>query len=104
MIYCALPWGPKGVCTVDRSIGINSKHPLTTQRDPGTVQWTNAKPKTPSIYQSGPTNQCGLLWEKALLMWQTVHFHYHTTILAFWEAAVILSIDQITGKDQITMS
>lgn len=33
-----------------------------------------------------------------------VHFHYHTTILAFWEAAVILSIDQITGKDQITVS
>lgn len=32
------------------------------------------------------------------------HFHYHTTILAFWEAAVILSIDQIAGKDQITVS
>lgn len=28
----------------------------------------------------------------------------HTTILAFWEAAVILSIDQITGKDHITVS
>lgn len=33
-----------------------------------------------------------------------VHFHYHITILAFWEAAVILSIDQITGKDHISVS
>lgn len=32
------------------------------------------------------------------------HFHYHTAILAFWEAAVILPIDQIAGKDQITVS
>lgn len=58
---------------------------------------TEQKPKTPSIYQSGPTNQCGLLWEKALVMC-AVHFHYHTTILSFWEAEIILSIDQITGK------
>lgn len=43
-----------------------------TQREVSIVQWTNSKPKTPSIYQSGPTNQCGLLWEKALLMWQCI--------------------------------
>lgn len=28
------------------------------------------------------------------------HFHYHATILAFWEAAVILSIDQIASPDK----
>lgn len=33
-----------------------------------------------------------------------LHFHYHITILAFREAAVILSIDQIKGQDHITAS
>lgn len=28
------------------------------------------------------------------------HFHYHATILAVWEAAVILSIDQMAASDQ----
>lgn len=32
------------------------------------------------------------------------HFHYYTTILAFWEAVVILSIDQIAGTDKMAVS
>lgn len=28
------------------------------------------------------------------------HFHYSTTILAFWEVAVILSIDQTAVSDK----
>lgn len=33
-----------------------------------------------------------------------VRFHYHTTILVFGEAVVILSIDQIAGTDKTALS
>lgn len=33
-----------------------------------------------------------------------VHFHHRTTILAFREAAVILFIDKMAGKDKIAAS
>lgn len=79
------------------------KHLLTTQSEPSAVHWTDTKPKTPLNLSKWPHKSMRITLGESIAR-VAVHFHYHTTILVFWEAAVILSIDQITGKDKIAVS
>lgn len=92
--------GLKEVLSVDRSIEVSIYLQHTGNQVVCNGRTWNLKP--PQFIKVAL--QINVITWAGSIAHAAVHFHYQTTILAFWEAVVILFIDQITGKDKTAMS